>query len=63
MGCVTNGAARDVAEIRELGFPVFAAGVSVRGTVKSHPGWIEIPISVGGTIVNPGDVVIGMRTG
>ena len=62
-GCVTNGAARDVAEIRELGFPVFAAGVSVRGTVKSHPGWIGIPISVGGAIVNPGDVVVGDEDG
>lgn len=58
-GMATNGSIRDVEEIQELGFPVFAAGVSVRGTVKSHPGWTGIPVSVGEVPVHPGDFVIG----
>ncbi len=62
-GCVTNAAVRDVAQIRALRFPVYAAGINVRGTVKIHPGWIQIPISLGGTPVNPGDIVIGDEDG
>jgi 4-hydroxy-4-methyl-2-oxoglutarate aldolase len=62
-GCVTNGAVRDIDELIDIGFPVFAAGVSVRGNVKLHPGWIGIPVSVGGMIVRPGDIVIGDNDG
>ncbi len=62
-GCVTNGAVRDIDELIDIGFPVFAAGVSVRGNVKLHPGWIGIPVSVGGMTVRPGDVVIGDADG
>lgn len=62
-GCVTNASARDLDEIRESGFPVYAPGVSVRGTAKTHPGWIGIPVSVGGVIVNPGDIVVGDADG
>ena len=63
VGCVTNAAVRDVAQIRKLQFPVFAAGINVRGTVKSHPGWIGVPISIGDVPVKPGDVVIGDEDG
>ena len=58
-GCVTNGSVRDVDEIVALKFPVFAAGISPRGTQKNHPGWPGIPISVGDCVVNTGDIVIG----
>jgi len=58
-GCVTNGAVRDIDELIDIGFPVFAAGISVRGNVKLHPGWIGIPVSVGGMTVRPGDIIIG----
>jgi 4-hydroxy-4-methyl-2-oxoglutarate aldolase len=57
--CVTNGSVRDVDEIIGLRFPVYAAGVSPRGTLKNHPGWRGIPISVGDCVVNEGDIVIG----
>jgi 4-hydroxy-4-methyl-2-oxoglutarate aldolase len=62
-GCATNAAVRDVAEIRALRFPVYAAGINVRGTVKSHPGWIQAAISLGGIPVKPGDLVIGDEDG
>ena len=61
--CVTNGSVRDVDEIIELRFPVYAAGVSPRGTLKNHPGWRGIPISVGDCVVNEGDIVIGDSDG
>lgn len=62
-GCVTNGAVRDFDELVEIGFPVFAAGVSVRGNVKQHPGWTGIPITVGGVTVRPGDIIVGDTDG
>lgn len=58
-GCVTNAAVRDVAQIRALGFAVYAAGINVRGTMKSHRGWTQVPIALGGVPVNPGDIVLG----
>lgn len=58
-GCVTNASARDIDEVRRSRFPLYAAGICLRGTVKSHPGWLQIPISIGGAVVRPGDIVIG----
>ncbi|MDI3470554.1 MAG: hypothetical protein OJF62_002617 [Pseudolabrys sp.] len=62
-GCVTNAAVRDIPQIRGLNFPVYAAGINVRGTVKSHPGWTQVPISFGEVPVKPGDIVIGDEDG
>jgi 4-hydroxy-4-methyl-2-oxoglutarate aldolase len=58
-GVVTNGAVRDVAQIREVGFPVFSGGVCLHGGTKSHRGWTGIAIAVGGVPVHPGDLVLG----
>lgn len=63
VGCVTNAAVRDIDELIELRFPVFAPGVSVRGTMKNHPGWRNIPVAVGGVPVSPGDIVIADGNG
>jgi 4-hydroxy-4-methyl-2-oxoglutarate aldolase len=62
-GLVTNGAVRDTRQIRELGFPVFSAGISIKGTTKAVPGKINHPVAFDGVIVNPGDVVIGDNDG
>lgn len=61
--CVTNGSVRDIDEMVALKFPVYAAGISPRGTLKNHPGWHGIPISVGDCVVNHGDIVIGDSDG
>lgn len=58
IGIVLDAAARDVRELREMQFPVWARSVSAAGTAKSIPGWVNIPISCGGTVVFPGDVVV-----
>ena len=62
-GMVTNGLVRDIDEIQELRFPVYATGTSVHGTLKSHPGWTGEPVCVGGVVVNPGDIVVGDSDG
>ena len=62
-GVVVDGAIRDVAEIRERDFPVYARGVTHRGPYKDGPGEINVAISVGGMVVNPGEVVVGDQDG
>ena len=62
-GIVIDGAIRDVAEIREREFPVYARGVTHRGPYKDGPGEINVTVSVGGMVVNPGDIVVGDQDG
>lgn len=57
-GFVINGAVRDSAEIVEMGFPVFARGLNIRGTVKSDPGALDIVLEIGEARIAPGDYVI-----
>ena len=63
VGLVIDGAIRDVAEIREREFPVYARGVTHRGPYKDGPGEINVSVSVGGMVVNPGDIVVGDQDG
>jgi regulator of RNase E activity RraA len=58
-----NGAIRDAGAIREGSFPVFAAGVTHRGPYKDGPGEINVPISIDGMVIEPGDLVIGDEDG
>ena len=62
-GIVIDGAVRDTDELRELGFPVFAAGANPNGPTKFIPGRINWPISAGGVAVSPGDLVVGDADG
>lgn len=62
-GCVTNGLVRDMDEIADIGVPVYAAGITVTGTIKNHPGWVGIPVSVGGQVIYPGDILVGDADG
>ena len=58
-GLVIDGAVRDVDEVREAGFPVFAKAVCIKGTGKEKVGWINHPIVCAGIYVQPGDLVVG----
>lgn len=62
-GLVVDGAIRDVAEIGERTFPVYARGVSHRGPYKDGPGAINVEVTVGGMVVRPGDIIVGDRDG
>ena len=60
---VIDGAVRDAEAIRELGFPMYAAGLNPNGPTKSVAGRVNHPISIGGVSVNPGDLVVGDADG
>jgi 4-hydroxy-4-methyl-2-oxoglutarate aldolase len=55
---VTTGGVRDTAELREMGFPVWSAYVSARGTVKEVAGSVNVPVVLDDVEVHPGDVVV-----
>ncbi|MBW9091725.1 RraA family protein [Rhizobium wenxiniae] len=62
-GIVIYGAIRDSAELSAGSFPVFAAGVTHRGPYKDGPGEVNVPISIAGMVINPGDLVCGDADG
>lgn len=62
-GVVIDGAVRDSEAIRELGFPMYAAGLNPNGPTKFVPGRLNHPISIGGVSISPGDLVVGDADG
>jgi len=62
-GMVIDGAIRDAGALAKSAFPVYARGVSHRGPYKDGPGEINVPISVGGMVVMPGDIIVGDEDG
>jgi 4-hydroxy-4-methyl-2-oxoglutarate aldolase len=63
LGLVVDGAVRDVDRIRELGFPVFCAAVTLLGPAKQDPGTVGEAIEIGGVTVSPGDLVVACGDG
>jgi 4-hydroxy-4-methyl-2-oxoglutarate aldolase len=62
-GVVSGGNVRDIETITDLDFPVFSRAISQDGAVKKTPGSVNVPVSVGDVVVNPGDIVIGDTDG
>jgi regulator of RNase E activity RraA len=59
-GFVVDGLVRDLPAIQALGdFPVFARGLTPIGPLHRGPGEINYPISAGGIVVTPGDIIVG----
>jgi 4-hydroxy-4-methyl-2-oxoglutarate aldolase len=62
-GIIIDGAVRDIKEIEELGFSMFASGINARGGYKSNPGTVNKPVSCGGVAVCPGDLIVADENG
>jgi 4-hydroxy-4-methyl-2-oxoglutarate aldolase len=55
---LVDAAVRDLDELRELGLPIWARYVRVRGADKIVPGVIGEPVQIGGTTIRQGDAVV-----
>lgn len=62
-GFIIDGAIRDIAEVREARFPVFARGCIPKPGVKETLGSLNVTIDCGGVQVSPGDMVIADEEG
>jgi RraA family protein len=63
VGFVIYGAIRDTLAFKNDSFPIYAKGVTHRGPYKDGPGDINVPVSLGGMIINPGDLIVGDEDG
>jgi 4-hydroxy-4-methyl-2-oxoglutarate aldolase len=57
-GMLIDAAVRDVEELVELGLPIWARWVRVKGATKDLPGAIGEPVQVGGATIRQGDIII-----
>lgn len=63
-GVVVDGCIRDVDEILEIGFPAFSRGSTPKSPLRrSRIVAVNEPVSVGGVIVSPADLIVGDSTG
>jgi 4-hydroxy-4-methyl-2-oxoglutarate aldolase len=64
-GLIIDGCVRDGNILSDFGFPVFARGLSIRGTGKDFGarGWINYPVLFDDLIVSPGDLMVGDTDG
>jgi 4-hydroxy-4-methyl-2-oxoglutarate aldolase len=57
-GLLIDGSVRDVEELAEIGLPIWARWIRVRGAGKDVPGTIDEPVIVGGARIAAGDTVV-----
>ena len=62
-GFVLDGAIRDTAAFHAADFPCYARAVTHRGPYKQGPGAMNVPVTVGGQVVQPGDLIVGDEDG
>jgi 4-hydroxy-4-methyl-2-oxoglutarate aldolase len=62
VGTVTNGGVRDLDEVEALGFHFFSGQVQVSHAYV-HVVEVGVPVTVGGLVVNPGDLLHGDKHG
>lgn len=55
---LVDGAIRDLEELVKLGLPIWTSHIRVRGATKTRLGRLDVPVTMGGTSIAPGDVVV-----
>lgn len=58
-GVIVDGSVRDADALAEMDIAIYAKGVTPNGPYKNGPGEINTPISFGGKVVSPGDIIVG----
>ncbi|HEY2637189.1 MAG TPA: RraA family protein, partial [Solirubrobacteraceae bacterium] len=54
---LVDASVRDAEELAEMGLPIWARWIRVKGATKTHVGELDVPVVVGGATIRPGDVV------
>jgi len=62
-GFIIDGVIRDVVEVREAQFPVYARGVVPVPGKKQQLGTLNQPVICGNVAVNPGDIIVADEEG
>jgi 4-hydroxy-4-methyl-2-oxoglutarate aldolase len=60
---VTDGLVRDIDGLEQVALPLYARGLTPSSPQKNGPGKVGLPISLGGVVVESGDIVVGDRNG
>jgi 4-hydroxy-4-methyl-2-oxoglutarate aldolase len=55
---LVDASVRDLEDLVELGLPIWARYVRIRGAVKKTSGELDVPVEIGGATIRPGDVVV-----
>jgi 4-hydroxy-4-methyl-2-oxoglutarate aldolase len=55
---LVDASVRDIDELREMGLPIWARWVRIRGATKTEVGAIGEPVTIGGCTINTGDAVV-----
>ncbi|MFL9926869.1 RraA family protein [Herbaspirillum lusitanum] len=63
VGFVLDAAVRDTAAFEAADFPCYARAVSHRGPYKHGPGEINVPVTLAGQVIQPGDLIVGDEDG
>ena len=62
-GFVIDGAVRDAEALRQTDFPVYARAVTPNGPYKDACGEINVPVSMGNVVIQPGDLIVADADG
>jgi 4-hydroxy-4-methyl-2-oxoglutarate aldolase len=58
VGLLVDAAVRDAEDLATMGFPIWAHWIRVRGATKKIVGELDVPVTVGGATIAPGDLVV-----
>ena len=55
---LVDASIRDTEELEQMGLPIWARYVRVKGALKETAGELNVAVTVGGALINPGDILV-----